>query len=287
MAPKVSIIVPVYLQWPLVEVLLAHLSRQTLAADAFEVVLVDNELAGNAIPSPLPDHVTIVDCPEPGSYAARNAGAARSVGEWLAFTDADCRPTPDWLAALLRAGAHAPDALHAGPVALVSATATPNAYEQFDMVKGIPQHRYVKRGYAATANLFVRRAVFDAVGGFDATRLSGGDAEFCRRAGSRGYPIHFVADAIVQHPARGTFAQLSTKTRRIKGGQLTKGPLRRRLGFAMQTFLPPVMSISQFLCRGGHPLRYRLTAVAVRLRLWTVEMREALRLAFGSPPDRR
>ena len=47
-----------------------------------------------------------------GPGAARNAAAALARGEWLAFTEDDCVPAPDWLArAAARLAANAPDVL--------------------------------------------------------------------------------------------------------------------------------------------------------------------------------
>ena len=40
--------------------------------------------------------------PRRGPAANRNAGALRARGEWLAFTDDDCVPDPNWLAPVLR-----------------------------------------------------------------------------------------------------------------------------------------------------------------------------------------
>ena len=44
MAPRLSVLVPVYEQWHLVPKLLARLEAQTLPQDQFEVILADNGL---------------------------------------------------------------------------------------------------------------------------------------------------------------------------------------------------------------------------------------------------
>src|SRR5690606_4863449 len=152
----------------------------------------------------------------PGSYAARNLGAAAARGRLLAFTDADCRPAPGWLAAMAEAATRLPGRLLAGPVRIV-ANEPPNAFEIYDRIRGIPQERYVRQGYATTANLAVPRPVFDALDGFDAARFSGGDADFCRRAGRAGHAVVLVPGAAVAHSARASWAELATKARRVKG----------------------------------------------------------------------
>ncbi|MEO7222844.1 MAG: glycosyltransferase family 2 protein, partial [Devosia sp.] len=180
MQPRFSVLVPVYEQWDLVPALLARLAAQSLAQDEFEVILADNGSPNYAPPATLPANVRIVTCAAPGSYAARNMAASVATGRWFAFTDADCLPEPGWLAALAAAGDDADGkAILVGAVDVRPQGALPNAYEIYDMIKGIPQERYASRGYGATANLAVPAEVFAATGGFDGARLSGGDAEFC------------------------------------------------------------------------------------------------------------
>ena len=164
-------IVPVHAQWELLPGLFAALAAQTLDRAAFEVIVVNNDAPA---PAPaLPGPVRVLDCPAPGSYAARNAGARAAQGALLVFTDADCLPEPGWLAALDAAAAATPGALLAGPVRMLP-PARPNACALYDLIRGIPQARYLARGYAATANLAMPRAVFAALGGFDPARRSGG-----------------------------------------------------------------------------------------------------------------
>ena len=156
----------------------------------------------------------------------------------------------------------------------------------YDLVRGIPQARYVARGYAATANLAVPAATFRALGGFDPTRRSGGDAEFCRRAGRAGHPLRLVAAAVVAHPCRADWASLATKARRIKGGQIAAGPRVRRLAWTLRTLCPPLSDTRTYLA-APHPWAHRRAAVAIRFRLWGVELAETARLLAGGEPERR
>jgi GT2 family glycosyltransferase len=283
-APAISVVVPVHGQWDLVPGLLAALAAQTFPADRFEVVIADNGGEGER-PSLLSGNVRLVPAPGPGSYAARNAGAGAARGGLLVFTDADCLPDADWLAALAMAAAAAPGALLAGPVRMI-APADPNVFALYDLVRGIPQARYVARGYAATANLAVPAGVFAALGGFDPARRSGGDAAFCRRAGAAGHPLRLVPGAAVSHPCRSDWAALATKARRIKGGQMAAGTLGRRLAWSLRTLSPPIIDTRAFLA-APYPWRHRLSAVMVRFRLWGVELAEAVRFALGGRPERR
>lgn len=284
MAMRLSVLVPVYEQWDLVPALLACLAAQTLPQDRFEVILSDNGSPHFAPPAALPANVRIVTCADPGSYAARNAAAAAATGDWFAFTDADCLPEPGWLAAL--AVAATDRTILVGAVDIRPAGNPPNAYEIYDMLKGIPQQRYASRGYGATANLAVAADLFRELGGFDPARLSGGDAEFCRRAGTAGARVQYVANARVTHPARATWEDVSTKARRVLGGQLAAGSLARRSAFLLRALGSPILPSWRFL-RAPFPLPQKLTAIGVQLRLWGVELGEALRLMTGGKAERR
>jgi glycosyltransferase involved in cell wall biosynthesis len=284
-AALVSVIVPVFRHWDLVPALLGALAAQAPAAGPFEILLIDNDADAPPPALALPANARILACAAPGSYAARNAGAAAAGGAWLVFTDADCRPDPGWLAAFRPAMAATPSALLAGPVRM-TAPARPSAAAIHDLVRGIPQAAYVARGYAATANLAVPAALFRALGGFDAARFSGGDADFCRRAGAAGHAVRLVEGACVAHPARADWAAIAAKARRVKGGQIAAGPRARRLAWSLRTLAPPLRECLAYLAR-PHPWRQRLVAVAVRFRLWGVELAETARLIAGGRPERR
>jgi GT2 family glycosyltransferase len=277
-----SVVVPVYRQWDLVPDLLVALAAQDLALHAAEVILVDDAPGEKRPALTLPPGIRVVPGPGRGSYAARNAGVEEARGAWLLFTDADCRPRPGWLAAY--AAAAVPETLLAGPVRMIGSD-RPGPCEVFDLVRGIPQERYVRHGYAATANLAVPAAAFRALGGFDAARRSGGDAEFCRRAMRAGHGLRFVPEAGVDHLARATWGELTRKARRVKGGQVGAGPTSRRLTWAVRSLAPPVREMAHFLA-APHGLGRRVTACAVRMRLWGVELEEVARLLAGGKPER-
>jgi glycosyltransferase involved in cell wall biosynthesis len=186
------------------------LDAQTIARARFEVVVVDDastpaiDYCGSG-----PARVVRLDR-HAGSYAARNAGIRAAVGRALAFTDADCVPDPEWLEAGLRALETSPRA--AGRI-LVTTGSEPNLWERLDRARFLRQERYVEEGFGATANLFMRREVIDAVGPFDERLPSGGDAEHGQRA--RAFPIVLAADAMVRHAARSTARALLGKAHRV------------------------------------------------------------------------
>ncbi len=279
---EASVIVPIYRDWGYIPTLLDCLASQTF--QDFEVILIDNgdpPASLPEVPSALSGRVHIGRCDTPGSYAARNLGAGMAKGAIFAFTDADCRPAREWLGALVSVGG----ALRAGPVRIVP-KAGANRWAIFDTVRGMPQDRFVTRNYAVTANLAVPADVFRTLGGFDGNRLSGGDAEFCRRAVGLGYGLAYVPEAIIFHPARDSREAVETKARRIKGGQIASGPMSRRVIWTFRSLVPPVREISAYVV-SPFPARWRLIASAVRMQLWLCELHEVVRLLLGGARERR
>ncbi|MCU1463294.1 MAG: Dolichyl-phosphate mannose synthase related protein [Acidimicrobiales bacterium] len=185
---------------------------------AFDVVVVDNGstdatasiVAGHAIGARL------ITEARPGSYAARNAGIAAAAGRVLAFTDADCRPAPDWLAAGLRALTDTGASLAGGAVVLEPGR---GRWARYDRAIYLDQRHFVESdGFAATANLFAEARVFDDVGPFDGGLVSSGDVEFCRRATSAGHRLVYAPDAVVVHPPRTTLIETWRLHRRLGAG---------------------------------------------------------------------
>jgi cellulose synthase/poly-beta-1,6-N-acetylglucosamine synthase-like glycosyltransferase len=214
-SPRLSVLIPVYRDWGRLRDCLAALAGQTWPADDFEIIAVNNDPAPPPPDFVLPSGVTLLHEPRGHSYAARNAGLAVSRGAVLAFTDADCRPEPDWLAegwAALQGEAE----LAGGRI--TTFIERPGLVAEYDRLFAFPQEHYVRKGSSVTANLFVKRAVFDQVGPFNAAMQSSGDFEFCRRAGQAGFRLVYAPRAVVQHPARDRLALLLRKNRRVAGG---------------------------------------------------------------------
>ncbi len=103
--PLISVIVPTRGRPAALSECLAALAVQELPADAFEVVVVvdGDDDTEPTVPSGWPAGISrhVIRQPQAGPAAARNTGAARARGDWLAFTDDDCRPDRCWLRELL------------------------------------------------------------------------------------------------------------------------------------------------------------------------------------------
>ena len=188
-------------------------------APAHEVIVVDNGSTDDSVPvarrsrmQPLVLHES-----RPGSYAARNTGAQAARGRVLAFTDADCRPSPDWLAAGTAAVTASRDVV-GGAIRMTSATPD-GVWARYDRAMYLRQSELVQtQGFAATANLWVTRSVWESVGPFDATLRSSGDLEWGRRAAAHGFWVSYDETVVVDHAARTTALATWRLHRRLGAG---------------------------------------------------------------------
>jgi glycosyltransferase involved in cell wall biosynthesis len=131
----------------------------------------------------------------------RNAGVRVAHGEIIVFTDAGCRPEPEWLARLvvpLLDGEHVTAGL---------TLATPGCTGLYDRAaRQALESCYLNE--CATINLAFRRQAFDAIGGFDEGFAYGSDVDFTWRLTDAGYRIRGVPDAVVRHDWGGWRRQL-------------------------------------------------------------------------------
>ncbi|MEQ8262626.1 glycosyltransferase [Pseudohaliea sp.] len=284
--PLVSVIVPTYRHWPALAACLEALAAQTLPADAVEILIVNND-PSDAAPTSLrlPGNARLLCEAAPGSYAARNRALGEARGELLAFTDADCLPAADWLAAATAAiSADVPRI--AGAVELLFSSARLNAAECFEKAFSFQQERYVRRGTAVTANLIVHRSVFERVGPFDARLLSGGDFAWNLAATRAGVPLVYVPQCRVRHPARASRAALFEKHRRIAGAQgFSPGERQSRL---LLGFLPSLYAARQLREDRSMDRREKLLAFLMhyQLKAYRTAVDCSVRLGWSRPARR-
>ncbi|MCE8002212.1 glycosyltransferase family 2 protein [Billgrantia ethanolica] len=277
--PAVSLIVPTYRDWYPLCSCLAALTGQTLSLHELEVLIIEN--AGESQPHDLmlPSNTRLLHEPAPGSYAARNRGIAEARGEVLVFLDADCVPAPGWLQAGIDCLQSHPDVdLVAGNIELTYATPRLSPAECFEKAFAFRQRQNVANGVAVTANLFVRRRVFEEVGPFNAELMSGGDFEWTRRATTRGHRMLYCAEAVVRHPARASLSALAGKARRVTSGSQALYRDRGMLGNLRRVLGNLVGDVATLFTRQDMTWRERAWALLVLAYLKGVKVAQRCRL---------
>ena len=183
------------------------------------IVIVDNRPRG---PVPHAARVGVLSAPQQrSSYYARNQGTAAGHAPWLLFLDADVEWPPNLIDAYFEpepgecvgvlAGEFA-DARLAGDCTLAERYAA----EAGTMTQANSMQRPMP--YAQTANCLVRRAAFEAVGGFAGGIRSGGDADLCFRLQAAGWTVERREGAMVVHRNRRELSALLAQKARHGAG---------------------------------------------------------------------
>jgi GT2 family glycosyltransferase len=186
---------------------LGSLDRLAYPRDRFEVIVVDDgsERAPEGVVAPFrePLSLTLIVQAKAGPAAARNAGARKARGEFLAFTDDDCGPDPGWLGALAERFRTADDralggrTLNGCPDNLCASATQALIEELYAHYNADPDDAQ----FFTSNNLAVPADRFRALGGFDPAfpEAAGEDRDFCDRWLREGYRMTYVPEARVIH----------------------------------------------------------------------------------------
>jgi GT2 family glycosyltransferase len=205
-----------------------------------ELIVADNTPEG-LVAARAGERTTVVAAADRRSAShARNLGARAARGVWLLFIDADCEPPPDLLD---RYFVEPP-----GPRAGIVAGEIEGAPDQEALLARWARSRrgqWVSHHLAngplpagVTANMLVRRSVFEQLDGF---RIGGGgDLDLSWRAQEAGWELEYRPGVVVRHRDRETLAALADQAisygghqrrlRELHGPVVPRPPLLRPLG---------------------------------------------------------
>ncbi len=205
--PEFSVVISVKNRSGMLLDCMRGLAGQSFGLDRFEVVVVDNCSSEDLSPviakaRDMGLDIRMIRTDRDGGPApARNQGVAVARGRIIAFTDSDCRPTPDWMVA---AYPHFQD----DRVALVSGPVLPKPEQKVEFTTRLTFITPQEHPSFPTANLFMRRDVFLAHGGFNPTlsykdlfdrATECADTDLAWRVIKSGYGKRFEPRALIQH----------------------------------------------------------------------------------------
>jgi len=174
---------------------------------------------------------------EPGVNisAGRNAGVRAAAHEWIAVTDAGCRPDPGWLAAIdaaradadFVAGVYRVEAETALERALADALyPAPEELERPSCSVRLWQRAFGKRFEAASAtgrSMAFTRAVWERAGGFPEELYAGEDVAFSRAVVGSGAKARLATRAAVAWRPRMTWGANAQMYRTYARGDVRRG----------------------------------------------------------------
>lgn len=240
---SLSVVIPVYNSAETLERCLSTIAAQLGPGD--EVIVVDDGSTDDVPAVAGRFRATIVRLDRrSGVAAARNRGADRATRPVLLFVDADVVLHAD---AIARGRARLADPSVAGVIG--SYDDTPASRTTVSQFKNLAHHYFHQRAAGRVGSFwgacgFIRRPVFDAVGGFDETRFSRPsieDVELGWRVTDRGGQIVIDPQILATHLKRWTLRSLiktdvlyravpwvrwSLERRRF-GGELNASPLQQ------------------------------------------------------------
>lgn len=224
--PKVSVIVPIYNGEQDLPDLIDCLAVQTYPRDRIEYLLIDNNSSDRTYDSLLETaqkwqnqglkFKVLSENKIQSSYAARNCGIKQATGEILVFTDADCRPSPDWIAQIISSFRDPHTGIVVGELKALFGESLLEKYA--DRVRMMSPHFLLAHPfypYGQTANLAIRRLIFSQVGLFRPYLTTGGDADICWRIQqTTDWQLTFAPQAIVYHRHRNSLRELRSQWQR-------------------------------------------------------------------------
>ena len=210
---KLSVVVATHNRRALLGRVVGAILAQSLAADQYELILVDDGSADGTekLGAELAQHrnVRYIRQENRGPAAARNRGIREAAGQIVAFTDDDCLVPPDWLARLADGYVRHPEVCGVGGGIVPTAEALESSalarYEKKVTrdVFGAADDE-VLGGFECPAfgtnNMSYRRATLLEVDGFDEgfpPRVWGEDADLKLRITQRGGRLLYLPMAVV------------------------------------------------------------------------------------------
>ena len=222
--PFVSVVVPVFNGEDMLDACLSSLAAQDYPQGRCEVIVVDNNStdATAQIIKRFPVRY-VLEGSRQSSYAARNRGITEARGEIIAFTDADCVASPDWIRRGVEPFA---DARIGGVAGAVQSREPRTLAQRYAVEKHVLSQETALRENAFrpaiyTANAFYRISALQQVGGFDAAVQFGGDADLAWRVQMRlGLSVAYCPGAVVHHEHRARVGELLRQRRNYGYGSV-------------------------------------------------------------------
>ncbi len=194
--PRVSVVIPTYNAEKTIGPLLDSL--QNLDYPDYEVIVVnDGSRDGTkAIVARYP--VRLIDQPNMGASAARDAGLRAATGDIIAYVDSDVAVTPDWLRHLVKPFQDPAIGATTGRTVFLRNEKCSSWVRSMDIERRNAGRKEFTR-VANGPNSAFRKGVLHEVGGFDPSWYHAEDTEVSYRVWQKGYKIRYVPEAVVHH----------------------------------------------------------------------------------------
>lgn len=220
---RISAIVPTHNRSTYLRKALTGLVQQSLENGAYEIIVIDNKSTDETKQLVLEEFREVTNLryiyePNLGLNIARNTGWKNGRGEFVAYTDDDAIPSPEWLEQMLRVWADAGPNIGCigGPVEPIWEAPRPDWLGDKMLlsltIMGAGTARQLDYGECLLgANMSFPRHVLEELGGFQegldrigSKLLSNGEVLFERRLDEQGYVKWYDPRILVRHHVPAT-----------------------------------------------------------------------------------
>ncbi len=261
--PTLSIVIPSYNRANELERCLRSLFLLEYPHDRLEILVVDDastDTTSTTLSSLIQEAEThniqlryVWHMHRQGVANSRNTGTEAAAYDLIAYIDSDCVATPTWLTELVPLFQDARIAAVGGVIRSYELQSILGRYEDTcsSLYMGARPQQVRLEGpltYLPTANLIVRRTIWQHLGGF-APLSQGEDVDFCRRILLSGAHIRYVPQGIVYHDYRTAlkaFLKIRAAYATAEAALLQRHPTERRI-----LVLPPEQATFAGLVLGG------------------------------------
>jgi glycosyltransferase involved in cell wall biosynthesis len=188
---------------------LSSLFSNTLSADEFEVIVVDNGSKDKTVEVANKFPVKVFSCPKRGQGPARNVGLSKASGDIICLTDADVIVPEDWLESIMEFFSRCPQVDGVGGPVLPPLKGHVNKLQKLEGELYARTHVFPTKmveskfgdniGMLYSANCAFRREAFVSSGGFDESGFDAVDIDFCWRLILNGKRLVFDPELKVVH----------------------------------------------------------------------------------------
>jgi cellulose synthase/poly-beta-1,6-N-acetylglucosamine synthase-like glycosyltransferase len=198
----ITIIVPARNAANQIAACIRALRQQQNAPQPYEILVIDDGSSDDTGARAAAEGATVIRQEAKGPAAARNNGIRAAQGDIVCFTDADCVPEPDWLAALVAPLLNDPGITG---VKGIYRTRQKGFTARFVQVEYEDKYdrllNYEQISFMDSYSAACRRQPLLDIGGFDEqfTTASVEDRELSYRLAAQGYKMVFQPRAVVSH----------------------------------------------------------------------------------------
>lgn len=220
--PFVSVVVGIRNEEKYIEECIESLLHLDYPQDSYEIIIVDGMSTDKTQELVQKYPVKLLLNERKNVAAARNLGVENSLGDFVAFTDGDCKADPLWLKTLVNEMKNAPEdvACVGGPNLVfdtdpVFGRVVGHAQETFLGSGGSAQSKNsTKKHYAGSlpnCNALYKKNIIKEAGYFDERFVVGQDGDLNYRINKKGHKFLYIPEAKVLHHRRGTLKSFSVR----------------------------------------------------------------------------